>query len=88
LGVGDASAVWDREVSSLSSLLLSGEIASIFGFPFLGEGEDIQTRFFPDSGSDFKPESLVGVDGPNFKSSNLRLMSLTIAQAVTVSNIR
>jgi hypothetical protein len=88
LGVGDASAVWDKEVSSLSSLLPSGEIASFFGFPFPGEGEDIRTRFFPDSGSDVKSESLVGVDAPNFKSSNLRLMSLTIAQAVRVSKHR
>ena len=74
----------DREASSSSSSSASRDVETIFGSLFAREGEDIRDRFLPDPPSDIAPDPLEGVDGMIF-SSNLKLISLTIVQAVIVS---
>jgi len=71
---------------SASSLSASGVIQTGFVFPLAGEGEDIRDRFLVDPPSDAS-DPFVGVEGMVF-SANLKLISLTIAQAGALANIR
>ena len=82
----DGPIVSDRKVSSFSSSSLSSSLEAAFGFIFAREGEDMRDRFYPDPPSGAS-DPFVGVDRVIF-SANLKLISLTIAQASIVSKVK
>jgi hypothetical protein len=70
-------------VSSLPSLSSGEDGRVFFGSLLAGEGEDIRVRFRGEVPLDSKSEPLLGVKGRVL--SNLKLMSLTTAQAIEIS---